>query len=54
MAKKNKASAFIKLKSTVSDYYYYTLKNKKNTPGRLKLKKYDPTIRAKVEFLEEK
>jgi large subunit ribosomal protein L33 len=56
MAKKNKASAFIKLKSSVSNYFYYTLKNKKNTPGRLKLRKYDPTagIQRHVEFVEEK
>jgi large subunit ribosomal protein L33 len=54
MAKKNKASAFTKLKSSASNYYYYTLKNKKNTPGRLKLRKYDPVVRAHVDFLEEK
>jgi len=54
MAKKNNASAFTKLKSSVSNHYYYTLKNKKNTPGRLTLKKYDPTVRAKVEYKEEK
>jgi large subunit ribosomal protein L33 len=56
MAKKNNASAFIKLKSSVSSYFYYSLKNKKNTPGRLKLRKYDPTpgVRRHVEFVEEK
>jgi large subunit ribosomal protein L33 len=56
MAKKNKQSAFIKLKSSESNHYYYTLKNKKNTPGRLTLRKYDPTVGVQrhVEYKEEK
>lgn len=44
----------IKLKSSESHYHYYTVKNKTQTPDRLVLKKYDPTIRKHVEFKETK
>ena len=44
----------IKLKSSKSHYYYYTVKNKTQTPDRLTLMKYDPTIRERVEFKETK
>ena len=42
----------IKLKSSESHYYYYTVKNKSSTPERISLKKYDPTLRKRVEFKE--
>lgn len=44
----------IKLKSSKSSFYYYTVKNKTSTPERITLKKYDPTIREHVEFKETK
>lgn len=44
----------IKLKSSKSSYYYYTKKNKTNTPDRLTLMKYDPLICERVEFKETK
>ncbi len=44
----------IKMKSSKSHFYYYTTKNKTNTPDRLTLNKYDPVIREKVEFKETK
>lgn len=44
----------IKLKSSKSSHYYFTVKNKTNTPGRLTIKKYDPTIRERVEYKETK
>lgn len=44
----------VKMKSTKSDFFYYTQKNKTSTPGRISLKKYDPTIRERVEFKETK
>lgn len=44
----------IKLKSTVSSHFYYSFKNKTNTPDRITLKKYDPVIRKHVEFKESK
>lgn len=44
----------IKLKSSESDFFYYTVKNKSSTPDRLSLKKYDPKLRRRVEFKETK
>ena len=44
----------IKLKSTKSAFCYYTKKNKTQTPERISLKKYDPTVRQVVEFKETK
>lgn len=44
----------IKLKSSESHYYYHTMKNKSSTPERISLKKYDPTLRKRVEFKETK
>lgn len=44
----------IKLKSSESAFHYYTIKNKTSTPDRLTLKKYDPTLRRRVEFKEAK
>lgn len=44
----------IKLKSTKSNYCYYTRKNKTQTPDRITLKKYDPIVREHVEFKETK
>ncbi|OQY28801.1 MAG: 50S ribosomal protein L33 [Candidatus Cloacimonetes bacterium 4572_55] len=42
----------VKLHSTESSYMYTTTKNKRNTTGRLKLKKYDPIVRKHVIFKE--
>lgn len=44
----------IKMKSAESAFHYYTVKNKTQTPDRLALKKYDPTLRKHVEFKETK
>lgn len=44
----------IKLRSTESPYFKMTTKNPRNTTEKMKLKKYDPTIRKMVEFTEEK
>lgn len=44
----------IKLKSSESHYHYHTVKNKTQTPGRIELKKYDPTVRKHVTFKETK
>ncbi len=35
-------------------YYYTTDKNKKNTPGKMRMKKYDPVLRKHVWFKEDK
>ncbi len=45
----------IRLVSTAgTGYTYYTTKNKRTQPGKLKLKKYDPRARKHVEFEEKK
>jgi large subunit ribosomal protein L33 len=45
----------IKLVSSAGTGHYYTTdKNKKNTPDKLVLKKYDPVIRRHVEYKEAK
>jgi len=42
----------VKLKSTKSPYMYTTKKNKRNTPDRIQLKKYDPILKKHVLFKE--
>jgi large subunit ribosomal protein L33 len=45
----------IKLVSTAgTGFFYTTTKNKRKTPDKLKMKKYDPVVRKHVEFVEEK
>ncbi|MGK2916090.1 MAG: 50S ribosomal protein L33 [Candidatus Carsonella ruddii] len=43
----------IKLKSTQSSYFYIKKKNKK-TIKKIKLLKFDPIIKKKILFVEEK
>lgn len=40
--------------SAGTGYTYYTSKNKRTTPEKLRLKKYDPKVRKHVEFVEAK
>ncbi len=44
----------IKMASTESPHRFSTTKNKRNTPGRLELRRYDPVIRRHVLYREEK
>ena len=44
----------VKLKSTQSAYCYSTTKNKRSTPDKLALRKYDPIVRKHVLFRESK
>ena len=45
----------IRLVSTAgTGFFYTTMKNRKNTPEKLLLKKYDPKIREHVDFKEAK
>ncbi|MEW5710216.1 MAG: 50S ribosomal protein L33 [Pseudomonadota bacterium] len=45
----------IKLESTAgTGYFYTTTKNKRTTPDKLELKKYDPVARKHVVFKETK
>ena len=56
MAKKGKGGprVIVKMSSTESPYRFTTTKNKRNTPQRLTLKRYDPVIRRHALFKEEK
>ena len=40
--------------SAGTGHFYTTDKSKKNTPGKLEMKKYDPVVRKHVEFKEAK
>ena len=53
MAKKGPRE-IIKLKSTETSECYWTRKNKRNTPDRMELKKYDKKLRRHVIFKEAK
>ncbi len=53
MAKKG-AREKVRLKSTETAETYWTHKNKKNSPDRLELKKYDKKLRKHVIFKEAK
>ncbi len=45
----------ITLRSTAgTGYTYVTRKNRRNTPDRLVIRKYDPVLRAHVDFREER
>jgi large subunit ribosomal protein L33 len=44
----------IKLKSTKSDFIYFSRKNKKKVERKIEVKKYDPTLRKHVMFKEVK
>ena len=54
MAKKTtQLRPIIKLRSTAgTGYTYVTRKNRRNTPDRLVLKKFDPIVRRHFEFKE--
>ena len=55
MARKGKdVRSWIKLQSTESKHCYYTEKNRRNTTGRLEVRKYDPTLRKHVVYREAK
>ena len=53
MAMRNKRK-YIRMQSTKSHHSYKTVKNPVNTPDKLKLRKFDPVIRAHVEYKEDK
>ncbi len=54
MAKKtNQIRPIIKLVSTAgTGYTYLTRKNRRNTPDRVVLRKFDPVVRQHVDFKE--
>jgi large subunit ribosomal protein L33 len=44
----------IKLVSSAGTGHYYTDKNKKNTPDKMEIKKFDPVVRKHVLYKEAK
>ncbi len=54
MGKKKEDRIKIRLRSTESHYTYHTTKNRRNTPERLQLRKYDPIVKRHVIFKEHK
>ena len=45
----------VRLVSTAgTGYHYYTIKNRRNSPEKLRLRKYDARARKHVEFVEQK
>ena len=44
----------VKMKSTESGHSYTTMKNRRNDPSRLELRKYDPLLRRHVVYRETK
>lgn len=53
MAKKGPRQT-IMLQSSASPHRYYTEKNVRTTTEKVKMKKYDPTVRKHVEYTEGK
>jgi large subunit ribosomal protein L33 len=55
MAKKSGENRIvITLRSPESGHTYTTVKNKRNDPARIELKKYDPVVRKHVTYKESK
>jgi large subunit ribosomal protein L33 len=54
MAKKKGVRILVKMRSTESAHMYLTEKNRRNDPGRMELKKYDPVVRRHVVYREAK
>jgi large subunit ribosomal protein L33 len=42
------------ISSAGTGHFYTTTKNKKNTPGKLEMRKYDPRVRQHVTYKEGK
>ena len=54
-AKTKDIRPIIKLKSTAgTGYTYVTRKNRRTTPNRLVIRKFDPVVRRHVDFREER
>ncbi len=52
MAKKRADRTIVVLRSSGSGHVYLTEKNRRNDPGRLELRKYDPLLRRSVLYRE--
>jgi large subunit ribosomal protein L33 len=55
MASRTELRPIVKLRSTAgTGFTYVTRKNRRSHPDRLVLRKFDPVVRAHVEFREER
>jgi large subunit ribosomal protein L33 len=55
MARSADLRPVVKLRSTAgTGFTYVTRKNRRNDPGRITLRKYDPVVRRHVTFTEER
>jgi large subunit ribosomal protein L33 len=54
MAKKGEGCVHVTLESTESSHERHTIKNNRSNPGRMELKKYDPTLQRMVLYRESK
>ena len=54
MAKKGAREKIRLVSSAGTGHFYTTTKNKRNMPGKMEIKKFDPTIRKHVMYKEAK
>ncbi len=54
MAKKGGREKIRMVSTADTGYFYTSYKNRRNTPGKLELIKYDPVVRMRVPFKEAK
>lgn len=54
MAKKIAREKIKLISSAGTGHFYTTTKNKRNTPGKLEFRKYDPVVRKHVQYKEGK
>ena len=54
MAKKVAREKIKLVSSAGTGHFYTTTKNKRNTPGKMEMKKYDPVVRQHVLYKEGK
>ncbi|MCW5876966.1 MAG: 50S ribosomal protein L33 [Anaerolineales bacterium] len=54
MAKKKGIRTPVVLKSVEGNHVYHTEKNRRNNPGRLELRKYNPQLRKHTLYREER
>lgn len=55
MSRRNDVRQTVKMRSTAgTGFTYMTTKNRRNTPDRLSMRKFDPRVREVVEFREDR
>lgn len=54
MAKHSPREKIRLVSSANTGHFYTTTKNKRNTPGKMKIRKFDPVVRKYVDYKEAK